>query len=186
MYTFFQEQKKDKPKKKLRMKKQLLIALVISLLQFNCTVPQYFWPQKDITFQEINQPTLDKKILIASRESEFKNKIVQTIKEDLKSQAVYIKVIGIESLKDEDANHYSAVVILNTAMGWKADRKVESFLANFGDLKTIIVLTTSDGGDVLVDTEGRQIDAISSASVKSEINNISNNILRKIKILIEL
>jgi len=169
----------------MNKKKEILLLLFLSLLSISCTAPQYFWPQEDIVFQEINEPSLDKKVLVASRESEFKKEIVQKIKDNLSNRSVYIKIIGIENLKNEDANQYSAVVVLNTAMGWKADRKVESFLTRFGNLKTIIVLTTSDGADVLADTEDRQIDAIASASTKNEVNNISNNIISKINTLID-
>ena len=169
----------------MNMKKEILLLLFLSLLPIGCTAPQYFWPQDDIAFQTINEPFLAKKVLIASRESEFKKEIVRKIKDSLSHRPVYIKIIGIESLKNEDANQYSAVVVLNTAMGWKADRKVESFLTKFGNLKTIIVLTTSDGGDVLADSEDRQIDAIASASIKTEVNNISNNIISKINKFID-
>jgi len=65
-------------------------------------------------------------------------------------------------------------------MGWRIDRKVEAFLEKYGGLNSIIVLTTSDGGDILPDMERRQIDAISSASVKERINPIADEIISKI------
>ena len=166
--------------------KKLISLLLFSVLLFSgCTAPQYFWPQKDIDFQEINQPTLEKKILIASRNTEFKSNVVNKIKDDFLKRDVYIKISGIENLENEDANQYSAVVLLNTAMGWKADRKVRSFLVRFGKLNHIIVLTTSDTSDVSADTgEDRQIDAITSASTKDETEMVANNIINKIKKLI--
>lgn len=167
------------------MKKQISFLLFSALLFSACTAPQYFWPQKDIDFQEINQPTLEKKILIASRNTEFKSNVVNKIKDAFLSMAVYIKISGIENLENEDANQYSAVVLLNTAMGWKADRKVRSFLVRFGKLNHIIVLTTSDTSDVSADTGGdRQIDAITSASTKDETEDVANNIINKINNLI--
>lgn len=167
------------------MKKQISFLLFSVLLFSGCTAPQYFWPQKDIDFQEINQPTLEKKILIASRNSEFKSNVVNKIKDAFLNRAVYIKISGIENLENEDANQYSAVVLLNTAMGWKADRKAESFLVRFGKLNNIIVLTTSDTSDVFADTGGdRQIDAIASASTKDETEDVANNIINKINNLI--
>jgi len=155
------------------MKKQISFLLFSVLFFSGCTAPQYFWPQKDIDFQEINQPTLEKKILIASRNTEFKSNVVNKIKDAFLNR------------ENEDANQYSAVVLLNTAMGWKADRKVESFLVRFGKLNNIIVLTTSDTSDVFADTEGdRQIDAIASASTKDETEDVANNIINKINNLI--
>lgn len=167
------------------MKTQISVLLFLVLLFSGCTFPQYIWPQRDIDFQEINQPTLEKKILIASRKSEFKSRVVSRVRDAFHNKNAYIKVIGIEKLENEDANQYSAVVLLNTAMGWKADRKVESFLVRFGKLNKIIVLTTSGGGDVFADTKNRQIDAISSASTKDEVEDVSNNIISKINALID-
>ena len=167
------------------MKKQIALLFFSILLFSGCTAPQYFWPQEDIGFQEINQPTLEKKILIASRNTEFKSNVVNKIKDAFINRDVYIKISGLESLENEDANQYSAVVLLNTAMGWKADRKVRSFLVKFGNLNNIIVLTTSDTSDVSVDTGGdSQFDAITSASSKDETEDVANNIINKINKLL--
>jgi hypothetical protein len=167
------------------MKNQIAFLLFSVLLFAGCTAPQYFWPQFDIGFQEINQPTLEKRILIASRNTEFKINVVNRIKDAFLDRDVYIKIIGLESLINEDANQYSAVVLLNTAMGWKADRKVRSFLFRFGKLNHIIVLTTSDTGDVIADTGGdRQIDAMTSASTKAETEEVASNIINKVNKLI--
>jgi hypothetical protein len=150
-----------------------------------CTFPQYIWPQKDIGSHEINKPTLEKKILIASRKSEFKNAVVQKIEDVFGNQAVYINVIGIEDLKYVDAAQYSAIVVINTAMGWRIDRKVDRFLDRQPDLSSIVVLTTSDGGNISPDAEKHQIDAISSASIIDRTERISNKIIRKISKLIK-
>lgn len=137
-----------------------------------------------MAFQEINPSTLEKKILIASRLSDFKSAIVAKIVNAFRNQAVNIKIIGIDQLKYEDANQYSALVLINTAMGWAADRNVESFLDRYGTMDSIIVLTTSAGGDVLPETKDRRIDAMSSASIKDKIIPVANRIIRKIKAVI--
>lgn len=162
----------------------LLAMIVFMSLNCGCTAPQYFWPQEDMLLQEINAPTLERKILIASRQSEFKSAVVQRINDAFRDQAVYIKTVGIDQLKNEDANHYSAVLLINTSMGWTADRKVESFLDKYGVKDTIIVLTTSAGGDVLPETKDRRIDAISSASKKDKILPVAESIIRKINAII--
>jgi hypothetical protein len=150
------------------------------LLFFSCTVPQYIWPQKDINAEDINQSALKKKLLIVSRDSEFKNAIVQRIKEAFKDKEVYIKIIGINRLENEDPNDYSATLILNTAMGWRIDKKVESFLKKYGKVRTIIVITTSAGGDILPDLKGRNIDAISTASVIDKTDEVADLVKNKL------
>lgn len=168
------------------MKKWASFFLFSTLLVWGCSVPQYIWQQKDIGFHEINQPTLEKRIMIASRKSEFKSQIVQRIVNAFHNQDVYVKIIGIEDLKYEDANRYSAVILINTAMGWQIDRKVEYFLAKHEDVSSIIVLTTSNGGDILPVTKERQIDAISSASTKEETKHVADIIISKINELIKI
>lgn len=157
-----------------------IICLVIFLFNSGCTAPQYIWPQSDMDLYEINQRTLDKKILIASRKSDFKNAVVDRIRNAFLEAPVYIKIIGIETLKAEDANQYSAVIIINTCMSLVIDRKVEAFLDRYGDLDSVIVLTTSMGGNIQPDMEGRQIDAVSCASAKEQINSIADEIISKI------
>ncbi len=164
----------------------VLVILLYSIILYpGCTLPQYVWPQKDVSFFEINERTLEKKILIASRKSDFKIDIIDEVQRTFVNKGIYIKIVGIETLKNEDANNYSAVLILNTAMAWEIDRKVESFLQRFGDSNSIIVLTTSGSGDFLPDMNGRQVDAVSAASSKNNINPTADKIIRKINELIE-
>jgi hypothetical protein len=167
-------------------RQRIMCVILFSVLPFfSCTAPQYFWPQKDIESHEIHRPILEKRILIASRQSEFKNAVVEKIEATFLSQAVYIKVIGIEDLKFEDATQYSATVLINTAMGWKIDRKVDHFLDRHQGLNSIVVLTTSDGGNISPDTEKHQVDAISSASVIDQTELVTNKIVSKINELIK-
>jgi hypothetical protein len=166
------------------MKRGLFFFVTIAVLITGCTFPQYIWPQKDISSQEINQSNLEKKVLIASRQSEFKTAIIQRIKDSYKEQSVYIKIIGIEDLLNENPNNYSATVIINTAMGWKIDRKVEPFLVKYGKLNSIIVLTTSNGGDIKPSLEGRNIDAISTASIKDKAIPVADKIISTVNELL--
>lgn len=159
--------------------KQLLPFFV--LMVFGCTAPHYIWPQKDIGFHEINRPDLEKRLLIASQDSEFKRAVVRTISATLQDQAVYIKIIGIADLSLEDANQYSAVVLINTCMGWTIDRTVKQFLGTYGELPSIIVLTTSNSGFVFPELEKGRIDAMSSASIKADADPIAKELILKIK-----
>ena len=70
-------------------------------------------------------------------------------------------------------------------MGWTVDVEVERFLEKYGAMDSIIVLTTSDGGDVLPDMQNRNIDAISSASVKDQIQPVADEMIGKINTFID-
>lgn len=148
---------------------------------YGCAATHTIWPQKDVGFHEINRADLDKRVLIASQESEFKRTIIDRITNEYKSQPVYLKIIGIADLPLEDAYQYSAVVLINACMAWTIDRTVKQFLETYGDLPSIIVLTTSGSGDVFAKLENRQIDAISSASVKEDADPVARKLIVKIK-----
>lgn len=167
------------------MKNVTALILSLVLLTVGCTAPHYIWKQKDMGLNEINPSSLGKKVLIASRDSEFKQALVDRIVDTFADQAVYIKVVGIEDLAKEDANTYSAVVILNTAMGWTVDVPVETFLQKYGHMESIIVLTTADGGDVLPDMKNRNIDAISSASVMDQADPLADSMINKINQILD-
>ena len=161
------------------------ICLFSILLATGCTVPHYLWPQRDIGFHETNPQTLKKKILIASRDSAFKRELVDSITAEYSSRPIYIRTTGIEALSKEDANDYSAVVLITTCMGWTVDVEVERFLNRYGHLPSIIVLATSNGGDVLPKMKNRKIDAISSASVIDRIQPLAQEMIARINRLIE-
>ena len=162
----------------------LIIWLLIFSFNCGCTAPQYIWPQTDMDRYEINQKTLDKKILIASRKSDFKKAVINRIQNAFQEKPVYIKIIGIETLKTEDAKQYSAVIIINTGMSLVIDRKVEAFLNRYEGLDSVIVLTTSIGGNIQPDMEGRQIDAVSCASAQEQVTPIADEIISKINKII--
>ena len=86
----------------LRMNRWKRVLPFFVLMVFGCTAPHYMWPQKDIGFHEINRADLDKRLLIASRDSEFKRAVVRTISTTFQDQAVYIKIIGIADLHGMD------------------------------------------------------------------------------------
>jgi hypothetical protein len=170
------------------MKKLTLTALILiflmSLLQMNCSVPHRVLPQKDIQPGEINEPTLDKRVLIASRFSEFKQEIIDRIKEVYQDKPVYLKIIGLEDVKKEDANTYSAVVLINKCMAWQMDRNVNAYLKRYDGHKNFIVFTTSGDGNWLPKMEERNFDAISSASEIAKVDEVASQIINKINILI--
>lgn len=160
-------------------------ALFLIVIIGGCTAPHYIWKQTDMTPVDINAPGLKHRLLIASRDSEFKQALVDKISNAFFDSSTYIKIIGVESLVGEDAQAYSAVLIINTAMGWTVDIPVEEFLKKFGELNTIIVLTTADGADVYPNLKSRNIDAISSASVMDQTDTLAGDIIQKIKRLFE-
>jgi len=160
----------------------ILIGLVIICLcitQSGCfSVPHLFWPQKDIKTVELNKNS-SQKVLIASRSSEFKDALVDKIKESFKDKPIYIKFIGLEGLKKEKDEKYNAVVMLNTCLSWDMDRNVKSFLKRHKDQSNMIVLTTSGDGNWKPKMKDQSFDAISAASKKENIDQVADIIITK-------
>ena len=168
-----------------RLYSLFFIILVVILFQVYCSVPHRVLPQKDMPASELNEPTLDKKVLVASRYSEFKEAVIGKLSKTFKDQPVYIKFIGLGSLEKEDAKQYNAVVMINKCMAWQMDRNVIGFLNRYEDQGNMIVLTTSGDGNWLPKTEGQNFDAISAASKKADVDKVTNQIVEKVNSLIE-
>ena len=172
------------------MRRRLSIFGTILILniffQISCvSVPHMILPQKDIQPGELNEPGLDKKILVASRYSDFKQTIVEKIKTAFQDESVYIKFIGLGQIEEENADQYNAVVMINTCMSWDMDRNVHGFLKRYKDHSNMIILTTSGDGNWLPKMKGRNFDAISSASKKANADEVANEIITKINSRLE-
>jgi hypothetical protein len=162
-----------------------ILFLSTGMMQLGCSAPHMFWPQKDITSYELKESSLEKRVLVASRSSEFKDAIVDQIRNAFKDEPVYVKFIGIEQLKEEDGANYSALVLINTTMSWGMDLEVKAFLNRHQDHKNMIVLTTSGDGRWLPKMEGRNFDAVSAASKKANVDDVAGTIIAKVERLLQ-
>jgi hypothetical protein len=167
------------------MNSLFFVILIVSLFQVYCSVPHRILPQKDMPSSELNKPTLDKKVLVASRYSEFKEAIIEKLREAFKDQPVYIKFIGLGDLEQEDAKRYNAVVMINKCMAWQMDRNVIGFVKRYKDQGNMIVLTTSGDGNWLPKMEGRNFDAISSASKQANVDKVAGQIIDKVNSFVQ-
>lgn len=164
----------------------LFLPLVAAMVfQSSCTVPHRVMSQKDVLSRESNDPSLARRVLVASRSSEFKDRIVQRIEEALREEDVYVKVIGIEELDREDGSAYGAVVLINTCMVLEMDPKVHAFIERQLRTDHIIVLTTSGAGNWLPKEEGFDVDAVSAASKIYDADTVAEGILEKVRRLLE-
>ncbi len=139
-----------------------LIALLF-LLQ-GCAAPQRFWPQKDIAGSETWGPENRPVVLIASRDSDFKKSLVAKLHEQLATEGLPQKTIGIKGLSEVDASDYGAVVVISTCLAWGLDDDVRTFLKRQRTDRNIILLTTSGSGAWLPKKRGKGFDAVSAAS----------------------
>jgi hypothetical protein len=171
------------------LKKNCLMVLVLLgfiLAQFNCcTVPYMIWSHKDISSSQVNDSTAEKKILIAARQSAFKEAIIAKIKESYQGQSIYLKFIGLDGLKQENATKYNAIVMMNTCMAKEVDPLVKSYLKANQDQHNFIVLTTSGDGNWLPGNKLGQFDAVSAASKMANVDEVTQTIITKINTLLQ-
>jgi len=172
------------------MKPWMILFSVVSVLAglslaSGCSVPHRIVSQDDIASREWNDPWMDKKVLIASRSSEFKDELVKRIEEGVRGDDVYVKVIGVEELKKEEGATYGAVVLVNTCMAWEMDPEIQAFLDRQADTGNVIVLTTSGNGEWTPKKQEMSFDAVTSASEEYDPQSVADGIVEKVKDLLE-
>lgn len=159
-------------------------ALAAGLAQTGCVVPRLIWPQDDILGSELNAPASEKRVLVASRSSEFKDAVVERLRQGLRDDAAYVKFVGLDDLEQEDGAKYDAVVLINTCIAWGFDPKVDGFLKRQKQQEHIVVLTTSGNGTWTPKAEGRAFDAVATASEKADIDKVADRILEKVQAIL--
>jgi hypothetical protein len=161
----------------------LFFMLLIFILQnsgYSFSIPNVFWPQKDLPTAEYNKNSTSSKVLIASRKSSFKKAFVTALVDSLQKDSVYIKVTGISSINKEDLQQYDAIVFVNTNMAWSMDSKVVSALKKHPELKNFIVVTTAGDPHYKQKKSPNTFDALSSCSVASNLDNLVSRTLHSI------
>ncbi len=164
---------------------RLATLVLLPLLLISCSVGRRMVPQSDIDAYEVGKEVFDTRILLASRDSDFKVDVARRIGESLKDEPVYVKFIGIDQLDDEDVSQYSAIVIMTKCIAWGLDPETSAFLDKNPELSNIVVLITSGNGDWKPDMEGMKFDAVTSASVLENAGSITEEILEKVHKIVD-
>ena len=131
---------------------------------------------------EIGSPDMDRKILIASQSSGYKNLMVDTLTARLKGEDVYISVIDISGLSEIDQADWDAEVIIHTTEAWKLPDPVKEYLEGIENPDEVMLLITSgDGG---WKPEDCKVDILTSASKVSDIPELADRIEDKVNSLL--
>ncbi|MFT7611245.1 MAG: hypothetical protein ACI9J3_000187 [Parvicellaceae bacterium] len=125
----------------------------------------------------INDHITNSNILIATQDSEYKNKLVDNLLGSTIMNSTRIEISDISKLKDLQVDGYNAIIIIHTWEMWRAPEVVHNFAARNLDYDNLIVLTTSGGGESTIPT----VDGITGASIIENIPSTSEKILSRIK-----
>ena len=136
----------------------LFIVLKLSLL--GCTLGTVD------TIESGNRAAEQSRVLIATQNSDFKQAVIQAIRDTLEKNSSYIKVIDVKRLPRESTDDYDAVILLNECMAGRPDPRVESFIDDTAGKDKLVVLTT--GRLDSWKPESPRVDAVSSASVMTQ------------------
>ena len=147
----------------------LLVILKLSLL--GCAIGTVD------TIESGNRAAEQSRVLIATQKSDFKQAVIQAIRDTLEKNYSYIKVIDVKRLPHESTDAYNAVILLNECMAGRPDPRVESFIDDSPEKDKLVVLTT--GRLDSWKPESPRVDAISSASVMTQAPAIGQSIAEK-------
>ena len=133
---------------------------------------------------EVGSPEMNKKILIATQGSEYKNLMVDTLTARLKGEDVYISVIDISGLKEINQEDWDAEIIIHTTEGYRLPEVVKEYLEKVDNPDEIILLITSGSGEWK--PEECKVDVLTSASKVDDITEKANSIGEKVNSLLEV
>ena len=153
----------------------LLIILKLSLL--GCAVGTVD------TIESGDRTAEQSRVLIATQNSDFKQAVIQAIRDTLENNSSYIKVIDVKKLPYESTEDYNAVILLNECMAGRPDPRVESFIDDAPEKEKLVVLIT--GRLDSWKPESPRVDAMSSASVMTQAPTIGQLIAKKAMAIIK-
>ncbi len=158
-----------------------LPLIAVLLLQSACSGTSGTAPQSAAAAHEVGEEAFGTRILLASRDSDFKVEIARRIGEALRDEPVYVKFIGIKQLANEAGSDYTAIILMTRCTSWSMDPEAKAFLEKNPELSNIVLLITSGDGEWKPDMEGKKFDAITSASVMTHVDSVTEEILEKLR-----
>ncbi|TLP77271.1 hypothetical protein [Maribacter sp. ACAM166] len=167
--------------KRLKRLLWLFLAIMAAFLLF------LFWYQYKYSMDvaepyEVNGTHWNKRLLIATQGSGFKNAVTKGIIGHFKSDSIFMQVVDIQELPDIAPENYDALVLLHTWENWKPPAEVQSFIERTKtDTTKIIVLTTSGEGNYKMDG----VDAITGESILANTSLYVNKIVERLRPLLE-
>ena len=154
-----------------------LLCVLCATIWFSGCAP------KVITPRTIGTIGMERRVLIATQESQFKESVVNKVIEELEGDEVYIEVVDLKALSQKPPERYEAVVILNEYQFFRLNHHVREYLKNADEeeKKRIILITTAGSPHRM--REVTEVDAISSASKPERADTVSETILQKVHTL---
>lgn len=167
---------------KLAQKIALIITLLIGLFLII-----HYWYNNNYSVEIIRPDEgsihkIDRKLLIATQGSPFKDSVVAVISEHYKSFPIEVEVIDVRLLSNKDVEDFDVIFIMYRWEAGAPPEVVQSFMEKNLNLKDkILVMSTSWNGLEKV----KNIDAITGASIVQNVPIITSKIIKRIDRLLK-
>jgi hypothetical protein len=161
----------------------IVIGVIVGLLVIAAVGYRVMFSQGVATSFEVNNPDLETKVLIATQGSNFKDALVSGIIEELKTKAVYIKVIDVTALSKRKEEEWNAVLVLSTCQSQTLQAETMAYLQQAKELEKHVVLITSGAGDW--QPKEAPFDSISSASKMANVAPLVARIIKQLEGILE-
>jgi len=121
----------------------------------------------------VNKPTIENKLLLATQQSEYKDKVTQLVADHFIGKDIYISVIDVTQLNQSLINDYQAFVIIHTYEMWNPPKQVVSFLQSEDIKNKVFTVSTSGDGNLIPEN----VDGITSASIILDAEKDANKVI---------
>jgi ABC-type dipeptide/oligopeptide/nickel transport system ATPase component len=133
---------------------------------------------KGVTERTIANDQAQKKIIIGTMASAFRDSIVTILVEKYRGAAT-IEIRELGKLADIDPQNYSAIVVIDELQAWlKFNRTFKKLVDRFKDSGKLVVLMTAGDPKFKLDYQG--VDAVCTASVKGKEGEVAEKLMKKI------
>lgn len=155
--------------------KYILLALLIALLMTGCS--------KNIKTETRGEASAKVKILLTSKKSEYKQVLIADLTAKMEPLGYYIKITGLNKLKKEKLEDYSALIILNDCEMGNLNLNVAKYLSKLDKSQNskVILFTTAGSPDEWA--PDFEVHAITTASEESNIPQMSAQILARVALI---
>lgn len=135
-----------------------------------------------IESSEFGDPEAEKKVLIASQGSDFKNILVRGLIDHLENTSVYLKIVDVTSLDNIEVDTWDAVVLIHTTEMNRLQPDVKAYLDRVQDYGRILLIITSGPGTWK--TEEYYVDVITSASKQEKLPKLTEEVKHRLDIML--
>ncbi len=153
------------------------VILLLMLIPAGCAF-------RHVPSMEYGNQTAAPNVLMATEYGDFKMEVASRAARDLEKKGAYIKVTGLDRLKDENPDDYQAIVLLSSCKAWTLSPKVRKFIkAHPGAREKIILFTTAADPDWDPKTPG--VDSTTRASEMASAPDQAALLVIQVRALLE-